>query len=69
MAICLSNGSADVGKGRKRMRVEENSGVQKVGEGCAGCGEIKTGISCGDGPARKGKGGSLVVLLLAERAR
>ena len=51
------------------MRCEENSGIQKVRERRDRCGEIRIGRGCGDGPARKGKGGSLAVLLLAERAR
>ena len=50
---CLSNRSADVGKGKKRMRVEENSEVQRVEERCVICGEMDTFIACGDGPARK----------------
>ena len=33
------------------MRVEENSGIQKKGERCGRCGEIRTGMGCGDGPA------------------
>jgi hypothetical protein len=65
----LSNRSAGVAKGRERTRVEEKSGVQKKGERCGRCGEMRTGMGCGDGPARKGEGASLVVLLLAERAR
>jgi hypothetical protein len=32
MGVCLSNGNADIKKGRKRTRVEEYSGVQKKGE-------------------------------------
>jgi hypothetical protein len=39
------------------MRVEENSGVQKVGELCDGCGEMNSSVGCGEGHARKGKGG------------
>ena len=35
------------------MRVEENSGVQRVGESRVRCGEIRTGMGCGDGPARQ----------------
>jgi hypothetical protein len=35
------------------MRVEENSGVQKKGERCGRCGEMRTGMGCGDGPARQ----------------
>ena len=53
---CLSNRSADVRKGRKRTRVEENSGVQKKGESRCRCGEIRTGMGCGEGPARKERG-------------
>ncbi len=52
----LSNGSADVKKRKKRARVEENSGVQKAWERCSRCGEVKTGMGCGEGPARKKKG-------------
>ncbi len=38
------------------MRVEGNSGVQRVGEGRGRCGEINSGGGCGEGPARKGRG-------------
>jgi hypothetical protein len=55
-------------KGKKWVRVEENSEVQKRGKKCVRCGEMNSGMGCGDGPARR-RGGSLVVLLLAERAR
>ena len=39
------------------MRVEENSEVQRMGERRARCGEIRTGMGCGEGPAKNGEGG------------
>jgi hypothetical protein len=47
----LSNRNADVKTRRKRMRVEENSGVQRKERTREGCGEDGTGKGCGDGPA------------------
>jgi len=38
------------------MRVEENSGVQKVERTRGECGEDGTGMGCGEGPARKERG-------------
>jgi hypothetical protein len=40
-----------------------------MGRGALDAGKKRTGMGCGDGPAKKGKGDGLVVLLLAERAR
>ena len=51
------------------MRVEENSEVQRMGERRARCGEDKTGVGCGEGPARKGEGGWPVDLLCSRNAR
>ena len=48
------------------MRVEENSGVQRIRERRIRCGEIKTGISCGEGPARK-EGGPTPVQAFCSR--
>src|SRR6185295_348253 len=56
MVRCLSNRGAAVRKGKKRTRVEENSGVQMMEERRVRCGEISTGMRCGDGPARKKRG-------------
>jgi hypothetical protein len=69
MIGCLSNRSADVRKGRKRGRVEKNSGVQRVGEKCGRCGEIRTGMGCGEGPARKERGMEPDDLLCSRNAR
>ena len=52
----LENRSAGDGRGRKRMRCEENSGIQKVRERRVRCGEIRIGRGCGEGLARNGKG-------------
>ena len=35
------------------MRVEENSGVQKMRERRVRCGDVSSGMGCGDGPARQ----------------
>jgi len=43
--------------GKILKRSEDNSGVQKVGERGVRCGEIGTGMGCGEGPAREGRGG------------
>ena len=53
MGQCLSNRGADVLTGQGLKRSEENSGVQKKEERRGRCGEIRTGIACGDGPSRK----------------